>query len=115
MKLLYLAMCLTAAVSLHAQVRVKAPLKSEDYIIRNGGLDNVWYRMQKDKEAHVVFLGGSITNMSGWRDLLCKYLKDTYRGTKFTFLNAGIPSLGSVPHAFRFQRDVIEKGPVDLL
>jgi len=115
MKLLYLAMCLTAAVSLHAQVRVKAPLKSEDYIIRNGGLDNVWYRMQKDKEAHVVFLGGSITNMSGWRDLVCKYLKDTYRGTKFTFLNAGIPSLGSVPHAFRFQWDVIEKGPVDLL
>jgi sialidase-1 len=35
--------------------------------------------------------------------------------TKFEFINAGIGSMGSVPHAFRLERDVLAKGPVDLL
>jgi sialidase-1 len=35
--------------------------------------------------------------------------------TKFEFINAGIGSMGSVPHAFRLERDVLSKGPVDLL
>jgi sialidase-1 len=35
--------------------------------------------------------------------------------TKFEFINAGIPSTGSVPGAFRFTKDVWSKGKVDLL
>ncbi len=112
----YLFLILAGSLAAHAQaVRVKAPLKSEDYIIRNGNLDNAWYRIRKDKQATVAFLGGSITHMDGWRDMVCKYLADTYRGTNFNFIAAGIPSLGSLPHAFRFQRDVVDKGKVDLL
>jgi sialidase-1 len=115
-QLFCLALCLLTVCTLRAQTaRVKAPLKSEDYITRNGNLDNAWYCIQKRKKINVVFLGGSITHMEGWRNLVCRYLQQTYPAAEFSFRNAGIPSLGSVPHAFRFQRDVLDKGPVDLL
>jgi sialidase-1 len=34
---------------------------------------------------------------------------------QFSFIAAGIPSLGSLPHAFRVQQDVLDKAKVDLL
>jgi lysophospholipase L1-like esterase len=63
----------------------------------------------------VAFLGGSITAGSGWRELVCQELERRYPDTQFEFINAGIPSLGSTPGAFRLQRDVLAKGQVDLL
>lgn len=90
-------------------------LSSSSFIHSYGSLSNADYLLKKDKRLSVAFLGGSITNMDGWRDLVCNWLKQTYPGTAFTFLNAGIPSLGSLPHAFRFKRDVLDKGRVDLL
>jgi len=44
-----------------------------------------------------------------------KYFQEKFPQTKFDFVAAGIGSLGSVPHAFRLERDVLSKGPVDLL
>jgi len=85
------------------------------YIERYGNLDNAFYQIKVKQQANVVFLGGSITNMKGWRDKVCEYLSTTYPATRFNFINAGIPSLGSLPHAFRFNKDVISKGRVDLL
>ena len=35
--------------------------------------------------------------------------------TAFEFINAGIPSLGSLPDAFRLHQDVLSKGRIDLL
>ena len=49
----------------------------------------------------VVFLGGSITFMSGWRDMVCAELERRFPETKFDFINAGIPSTGSTPGAYR--------------
>lgn len=92
-----------------------AQLKSETFIARYGNLDNAWYHISARKKATVAFLGGSITNMEGWRGKVGDYLVHTYPATAFTLLNAGIPSLGSLPHAFRLQQDVLDKGPVDLL
>ena len=65
--------------------------------------------------ATVAFLGGSITHNPGWRDSVCKYLQTKFPQTKFHFINAGIPSLGSLPDAFRFQQDVLDSGKIDLL
>ncbi|MEQ9437580.1 MAG: GDSL-type esterase/lipase family protein [Cyclobacteriaceae bacterium] len=93
----------------------QAQLKSENYIQRYGHLSNAMHQLKKQKTLHVAFLGGSITHMQGWRDMVCNYIKETYPEAEITCLDAGIPSLGSLPHAFRFQRDVLEKGPVDLL
>jgi hypothetical protein len=44
-----------------------------------------------------------------------QYFRDRFPETKFEFIGAGISSMGSVPHAFRLERDVLSKGPVDLL
>jgi lysophospholipase L1-like esterase len=65
--------------------------------------------------AKVAFLGGSITHNPGWRDSLTTYFQHSFPGTNFDFINAGIPSMGSTPGAFRFERDVLKNGPVDLL
>jgi len=53
--------------------------------------------------------------MKGWRGLVCDYLKKRFPETDFKFINAGIPSTGSVPGAFRVERDVLSKGRIDLL
>ena len=53
--------------------------------------------------------------MSGWREFLIAWLEKKSPDTKFDFIAAGIPSLGSVPHAFRLEDDVLSRGPVDLL
>lgn len=96
-------------------VPVRQPLKAERFMHRYGHLNNALYRIQKEQKATVAFLGGSITHMKGWRDKVMQYLQEWYPQTKFTFINAGIPSLGSVPHAFRLQQDVLSKGRVDLM
>ncbi|SDC03210.1 SGNH/GDSL hydrolase family protein [Niabella drilacis] len=91
------------------------PLPAESFIHAYGTLDNLWFRVSNKKEVTVAFLGGSITNMTGWRNKVERYLAEQYPQVHFRFLNAGIPSLGSLPHAFRFQKDVLDQGPVDLL
>jgi hypothetical protein len=42
-------------------------------------------------------------------------LQSLFPETTFDFINAGISSTGSTPGAFRFQRDVLKNGKVDLL
>jgi sialidase-1 len=44
-----------------------------------------------------------------------RYLRTRFPQTRFEFAAAGIPSLGLVSHAFRFRRDVLAHGPIDLL
>ncbi|MBE9601464.1 SGNH/GDSL hydrolase family protein [Pedobacter sp. MC2016-24] len=90
-------------------------LKSEDYIGRYGNLSNTLYRIKKERNINVVFYGGSITHNPGWRDQVMDYLQKQFPETRFNFLNAGIPSLGSLPHAFRIHHDVLSKGRADLV
>jgi len=68
-----------------------------------------------EKKATVAFLGGSITEMTGWRQMVQEDLRTRFPHTDFTFIDAGIASLGSTPHAFRFQQDVLALGTPDLL
>ena len=86
-----------------------------DYFSLRGGLNQCREKFEREKTGRVAFLGGSITAAPGWRDQVCEDLKRRFPETKFDFINAGIPSLGSTPGAFRFQRDVLGHGPVDLL
>lgn len=90
-------------------------LPSDDFIHLYGRPSNFLRKAARHKDISVAFLGGSITAGKGWRDLVTGYLEREYPQTKWSFLNAGIPSLGSVPHAFRFERDVLAHGKVDLL
>ena len=59
-------------------------------------------------------MGGSITEMNGYRPMLMEFLKNRFPETEFSFINAGISSTCSTTGAFRLQRDVLSKGPIDL-
>ena len=89
--------------------------KGKEYFQLRDGLDNCRSKFESEKTGRVAFLGGSITFNPGWRDELMRYLQKRFPQTKFDFVAAGIPSLGSVPDAFRLERDVLSHGPVDLL
>jgi len=91
------------------------PYESNMAINFRGNIDNCRIKFEREKKGRVAFLGGSITNMSGWRDLVCDYLRKRFPSTEFEFINAGIPSTGSTPGAMRLDRDVLSKGTIDLL
>jgi sialidase-1 len=90
-------------------------LDSKNYHIIRGGLKNSSLKFENEKTGRVVFLGGSITYNNGWRDSICNFIQNKFPETKFDFINAGVPSMGSTPDAFRFETDVLKNGKVDLL
>jgi sialidase-1 len=90
-------------------------LPNSDYFSVRDGLTNFHKVATVRKEATVAFVGGSITFNPGWREKVCDYLIKKFPATHFRFIPAGIPSLGSLPHSFRLQRDVLDSGKIDLL
>lgn len=60
-------------------------------------------------KADVAFLGGSITEMDGYRPMVCEYLQKTFPKTEFNFVAAGISSTCSDVGAFRLETDVLQK------
>ncbi len=93
----------------------KQKLNSADYHQIRSGLKNSFIKFEREKKGRVAFLGGSITYNGGWRDSICNYLQQRFSDTEFDFIAAGIPSMGTTPAAFRLERDVLSKGPIDLL
>jgi sialidase-1 len=91
------------------------PLTSRAYHSSESGLGNSRIKFERDKKGTVAFLGGSITQNGGWRDSICRYLEHRFPETRFTFIPAGIASMGSTPGSFRLQRDILSHGPIDLL
>jgi len=93
----------------------KAEINPAAYHELRDGIRNSVIKFERDKKGRVAFLGGSITYNPGWRDSICEYLQKRFPGTKFDFIAAGIPSMGSTCDAFRLERDILKNGPVDLL
>lgn len=89
--------------------------QGREYFALRDGLARSQTAFEQRKTGRVAFLGGSITYNPGWRDALMRYLQQWFPSTEFDFVAAGVPSLGSVPHAFRLERDVLARGPLDLL
>ncbi len=112
-------MWLASSAALHADPANKYDPdvlpKGHEYFELRDGLGNCRLRFERDKVGRIAFLGGSITAGGGWRDHVIRYFRERFPETKFDFISAGIGSLGSVPHAFRLERDVLSRGPVDLL
>lgn len=88
--------------------------KFQHYTVR-GGLDNSFIKFEKERKGRVAFIGGSITEMEGWKDIIEEQLQQRFPFTDFEFVEAGISSTGSTPGAFRLQNDVLSKGKIDLL
>lgn len=92
-----------------------ATAQDKDFICYRGALTNAFTRFTQEKKGCVAFLGGSITEMKGWREMVQADLRRRFPDTEFQFIDAGISSLGSTPHAFRFEHDVLDQGTPDLL
>ena len=57
-----------------------------------GQFQNACIKFEKEKTGHVAFIGGSITEMDGYRPMVMDILKRRFSETKFTFTDAGISS-----------------------
>ncbi len=102
------------AALLAALVPVFAAAPFGDTVQFRGHLDNARAKFERQKQGTVAFLGGSITEMEGYRPLVCSFLQKRFPETKFKFIAAGIGSTCSTTGAFRLDRDVLSEGPVDL-
>jgi lysophospholipase L1-like esterase len=87
--------------------------QSENVTTR-GTFSNSRLAFEKKKAGRVAFMGGSITEMNGYRPMVSKWLEERFPKTKFEFINAGISSTCSTTGAFRLRRDVLDQGPIDL-
>jgi lysophospholipase L1-like esterase len=79
-----------------------------------GQFQNARIRFEKENKGHVAFIGGSITEMNGYRPMVMDILRRRFPQTEFTFTAAGISSTCSTTGAFRLHDHVLSKGPVDL-
>ena len=86
-----------------------------EYFTLRDGLGNCRLKFERERTGRIAFLGGSITESRGWRNHVIQYFEQRFPETTFDFISAGIASMGSVPHAFRLERDILANGPVDLL
>ena len=98
-----------------APVRSPGTPFGHDYFLPRVGLRGVAERLRGRGRGRVAFLGGSITAAAGWREMVCVDLRRRFPDVDLDFIQAGVPSLGSVAGAFRLARDVLGRGPVDLL
>ena len=96
-------------------VRYQKGYTDKQHINFRHNLTNSFHKFIKEKKGCVAFLGGSITEMKGWRQQVQEDLHQRFPHTEFTFIDAGIGSTGSVPHSFRMTQDVFEKGTPDLM
>lgn len=82
---------------------------------RRGEFTNSRIRFERERLGHVAFIGGSITEMNGYRPMVCEMLERRFPQTNFTFTQAGISSTCSDTGAFRLSKDVLSQGPLDML
>ena len=66
-----------------------------------GSLTNFRIQFEHTQTGRVALMGGSITEMEGFRPMVCESLKKRFPVTDFEFVNAGIASTCSTTGAFR--------------
>ncbi|MBL4886501.1 MAG: alpha/beta hydrolase fold domain-containing protein [Planctomycetaceae bacterium] len=96
-----------------------SPQTKEEILKKHIHLRELPLRCQKkfaeQKTGRVAFLGGSITEMNGFRPLVCQWLQEKYPETEFDFISSGIASTCSTTGAGRIKDDVLSHGQIDLL
>jgi len=90
------------------------PASTKNYFKLRNGLKNSQQVFETTKQGTIAFVGGSITGMP-WRKLVIADLKRRFPEAKLKFILAGIGSTGSTYGAFRLDRDVLDRGKIDLL
>lgn len=109
-----LTLCAAAAPAAPPVPLPDLPGLEQDSVVRSG-LTNCRRAFEQTKVGRVAYLGGSITEMGGWKELVDADLTRRFPDTRFSFNHAGIGSIDSTGHAFRFGTDVLARGVPDLL
>jgi len=97
-----------------AEMTAETIVSDRNFILR-GSYQNSRIQFERNQRGHVAFIGGSITEMDGYRPKVCAMLETRFPKTAFTFTQAGISSTCSDTGAFRFTQDVLSQEPLDLL
>ncbi len=97
---------------LSGEPTVSLPASSNAHL--RSRFDNSRIQFQRNKRGSVAFIGGSITEMNGYRPMVASYLQERFPETEFTVTDAGISSTCSTTGAFRLKSDVLSSDP-DLL
>jgi len=108
------ALAALTALSVSCAQAAEGPRPAGANIHLRGSMDNCRIRFEQEKKGHVAFMGGSITEMNGYRPMVAAFLAKRFPETEFTFTDSGLASTCSTTGAFRLQADVLSKGPVDL-
>ena len=75
------------------------------------GLGHVMAKINAGKQVKVGYIGGSITEMDGWRRLSFEWLQSQYPGCTFKHIAAGIGGTGSSLGVYRFRQDILDYDP----
>jgi len=115
MKACYSLFTLATVLTLSAVEPMAQSQSFGDKVCLRGSFQNARNTFERTGKGTVAFLGGSITEMEGYRPMVCDILRKRFPNTAFTFIPAGISSTCSTTGAFRLGADVLGKGHVDLL
>lgn len=89
---------------------VRAQLDYPIPIHRGNGLANTFAKLSAGQSITIAYIGGSVTEGAGWRDLVTDWFEARYPG-KITEVNAGWSGTGSLIGVMRFGRDVLAHDP----
>ena len=87
------------------------PLSKMEEFHERGGLPNLFYKIAKQRQVRIGYIGGSITEMQGWRDLTFSWFRINYPLTAFYQIDASIGGTGSGLGAFRMEHDLLAGQP----
>ena len=99
----------------HSGLKPATAIEMPSAIQLRRGLARSYKAFSGGKTARVAFLGGSITEMSGWRNHVAADLRKRFPKTTFEMVYGGIGSTDSTMGAFRLEKDLFKNGKVDLL
>lgn len=94
---------------------VEPPATTERNLNRRDSLRNSPLVFTQTNQGRVAFLGGSITEMMGYRPIVVEGLKRRFPATQFDIVSAGLASTCSTTGAHRLEEDVFSRGKVDLI
>lgn len=105
---------LSLAAEMLKTVDGKVELVKAEEVHARKGVGNFIAKLEAGKPVTVAYLGGSITEMSGWRNMTTDWLRKTYPAAEVEEVHAAIGGTGSGLGVFRLGHDALLKNP-DLL
>ena len=77
-------------------------------VIRDG-LPNFFRKLENGKNVSIAYFGGSITEMTGWRDKTFDWIKNTYPSVSFTQIMASVAGTNSQFGVYRADEHLISR------